>query len=166
MRPQNVILEPPRDRSSVTDSSQSPVAVWTRRILVAEDDDCLRRFMSMGLSCNGFTVQGASDGEQAWEALLHQHYDLLVTDNEMPRLTGIDLIKRIRKEDMRLPVIVASGTFPSESADSIVQLKIAAVLPKPFTILELRDAVRNVLASCDGVMGPIKYPSLIPGRAD
>ena len=150
MRPQNVVLAPPRDCSRVTDSSQPPGPVWTRRILVAEDDDCLRRLISMVLSCHGFTVQGASDGEQAWEALLHQHYDLLVTDNEMPRLTGIDLIKRIRKEDMRLPVIVASGTFPPESAGNGGQLQIATVLPKPFTILQLRDAVRGALASRNG----------------
>jgi DNA-binding NtrC family response regulator len=72
---------------------------------------------------------------------------LLVTDNDMPRLTGLKLIERIRKAGMSLPVIVASGTFPMDRARDYPQLQIAEVIPKPFRKLEFLDTVRNVLSS-------------------
>ena len=98
----------------------------------------------------GFNVNTASDGQEAWEALLHRPYDLLVTDNEMPRLAGMELIKRIHNAGMRLPVIFASGTFPAETVRNDPQLQIAAAIPKPFRIPELLDTVRDVLASSRG----------------
>ena len=96
--------------SCVADSSEPPVPA-RRRILVADDDEGIRRLISAVLARAGFDVNTASDGQQAWEALLHEPYDLLVTDNEMPRLAGVELIARIRDAGMSLPVIVASGTF-------------------------------------------------------
>src|ERR1039458_9853176 len=98
--------------SCVTDSPEPPVPIRSRRILVADDDEDIRYLLSTVLAGAGYDVNAASDGQQAWEALLHGHYDLLVTDNDMPRLTGIELIGRIRKEGMSLPVIIASGSFP------------------------------------------------------
>ena len=47
-------------------------------------------------------------------ALNDSHYDILITDNTMPRVTGLDLIKKLRSEDITLPVILASGTAPTE----------------------------------------------------
>ena len=106
---------------------------------MADDDEGIRQLISTVLAHAGFEVNAASDGQQAWEALLHEHYDLLVTDNEMPRLPGIKLIERIREEGMSLPVIIASGTFPVERVRNDPQLQIAAVLPKPFRIPELLE---------------------------
>src|ERR1017187_10595202 len=100
--------------SCVTDSSEPPVLTRSRRILVADDDESIRYLLSTVLAGAGFDVNTASDGQQAWEAIFHGHYDLLVTDNDMPRLTGIQLIERIREARMSLPVIIASGTFPVE----------------------------------------------------
>ena len=74
-----------------------------RRILVADDDEGTRHLISAVLAGAGFDVNAAADGQQAWEALLHEHYDLLVTDNEMPRLTGIQLIERICEAGIACP---------------------------------------------------------------
>src|ERR1035438_8912209 len=136
--------------SCVTDSSEPPVLTRSRRILVADDDESIRYLLSTVLAGAGFDVNTASDGQQAWEAILHGHYDLLLTDNDMPRLTGIQLIERIREAGMSLPVIIASGTFPVERVRNDPQHQIAAALPKPFRIPELLDTVRDVLASSPG----------------
>jgi DNA-binding response OmpR family regulator len=120
------------------------------RILVAEDDHVIRRLMSLFLMDEKFEVEAVSDGEQAWEALNQDDYDLLVTDNDMPRLTGINLITRIRKAGIRLPVIIASGTFSPESVPAYTDLNISAVITKPFGRLELLKAVRNALFSSSG----------------
>src|ERR1019366_553439 len=131
-------------------SSEPPVPGRPGRILVADDDEAVRCLISIALADAGFNVNAVSDGQEAWEALLHKHYDLLVTDNEMPRLTGIKLIERIREQGMSLLVIIASGTFPVERVRNDPQLQIAAALPKPFRIPELLDTVRDVLASSPG----------------
>ena len=122
-----------------------PEPIRAQRILIADDDELIRHLMSIILSDAGFDANAAADGEQAWEALHQNHYDLLVTDNEMPRLAGIELIERIRKEGMSLPIIVISGSASAETARDNPQLQIAAVLPKPFDVQELLPIVRTAL---------------------
>lgn len=121
-----------------------------RRILVADDDEGIRCLLSVALTLAGYDVNLASDGEQAWDTLSHDHYDLLITDNEMPCLTGLKLIERIRETGMRLPVIIASGSLSAASARESPQLQISAVLSKPFTIPELMKAVGFALLSSYG----------------
>jgi CheY-like chemotaxis protein len=111
---QTLIPAPPRDDSCVEDSCESPRPIRGRRILVA-DDEGMRRLISSVLAGVGFAVNAAADGEQAWEQLHHEHYDLLVTDNEMPRLAGIKLIERMREEGMGIPIIIASGSLSAEN---------------------------------------------------
>jgi CheY-like chemotaxis protein len=123
--------------------------IFAQRILVADDDPIIRRLMADVLAHNGFAVNTTSDGEQALEAFYNDHYDLLVTDYEMPHLTGIELIERIRKAGMSLPVIIASGSFSAENVRDYPQLQIAAVLPKPFKKLEFLDIVKKVLSACE-----------------
>ena len=117
------------------------------RILIAEDDSVTRRLISLFLADQKFEVEAVSDGEQAWNNLNQGDYDLLVTDNEMPRLTGINLIRKLRKVGMRLPVIMVSGTFYAETVHDYTDLQIAAAVPKPFGRLEIVNAVRNALFS-------------------
>ena len=133
-----------------TGSSEPRAPTRLRRVLVADDDEGIRYLISTVLSGAGFEVNAASDGQQAWEALLHEHYDLLVTDNEMPRLRGIELIERIREAGMGLPVIVVSGSLPLERVRDLPSRQIAAVHPKPFDIGRLLDAVRHALQSSCG----------------
>jgi CheY-like chemotaxis protein len=115
--------------------------------------------LSTVLADAGFEVNAASDGQEAWEALLHERYDLLVTDNEMPRLAGIELVARMHKAGMSLPVIIASGSFPMERVRDYPELQIAVALPKPFRILELLNAVRHVFqASCGNTSADQRTP--------
>ena len=126
---------------------------------MADDDEGIRCLLSTVLADAGFYVNAASDGQQAWEALLHEPYDLLVTDNEMPRLVGIELIERIRDAGMTLPIIIASGSFPMEKMHDHPELQIAAALPKPFRIFELLDAVQAVVrASCGNATADQRAP--------
>jgi DNA-binding NtrC family response regulator len=144
-----LLLLPPRDGSSIRESLKPSELIFAQRILVADDDPIICRLISDVLANDGFAVNTASDGEQAWEALHHDHFDLLVTDNAMPLLTGIKLIERMRKAGMSLPAIIASGSFSAESLRDYPQLQIAAVIPKPLKKLEFLDTVKNVLSACE-----------------
>jgi DNA-binding response OmpR family regulator len=117
-----------------------------RRILVVDDDDDIRRFNAEALTGSGYHVEAAVDGAQGWEALNASRYDLLITDNNMPNLTGIELIKKITAARIPVPVILASGVpHPEES-----ELRLAAKLPKPFTLEELLGTVEKVLGGAEG----------------
>jgi len=137
----------PRNGPGVRDSSKPAELIHAPRILIAEDDDLIRQIISDLLVGDGYVVNAVADGEEAWEALRHDDYDLLVTDNSMPRLTGIKLIERIRQAGMSLPVMVASSSFFAWNLREYPHLQIAAVIPKPFDRSEFLDAVRNILLS-------------------
>ena len=77
--------------------------------------------------------------------LQRANYDLLITDHKMPRMTGVELIQRVRSRQMTLAVILMSGTMPTEELERHPELKLNATLTKPFTLGELLAAVKTVL---------------------
>jgi two-component system, OmpR family, response regulator QseB len=140
----------PGSGSAATNSSEPPIPIRLRRILVADDDEVILNLITSVLAEAGFEVDGVPDGQEAWEALLSQSYDLLVTDNEMPRLAGLELIERIRHTGKRLPIIVASGNLSEEGARDYPQLEITAVIAKPFSILAFLDLVKEAFQTSCG----------------
>ena len=117
-----------------------------RRVLVVEDDADLREIYSAVLSHAGYRVDIAADGEAGWQALQAESfepdgYDLLITDNNMPKMSGIELIRKLRSERMILPVILASGSVPIQ----VEWLHQEPVLRKPFSPEELMQKVREVM---------------------
>jgi DNA-binding response OmpR family regulator len=115
------------------------------RILVAEDDHGLRLINTMMLTCAGYAVDNAEDGAAAWKALYAKRYDLLITDNHMPRLPGIELLKKLRSARMELPVIMATGTVPAQELAQNLWLQPVTTVEKPYTINQLLDTVKAVL---------------------
>ncbi|HWY32413.1 MAG TPA: response regulator [Candidatus Acidoferrum sp.] len=128
-----------------------------QRILVVEDDAAIRRVNSEVLTYSGYQVDTAEDGAAAWETLQRQNYDLMITDNHMPRLTGIELIMKLHVARLALPVIMATGSSPDEHITRFNPLQPARVLLKPYTFHELLASVKEVLQltnACLGVTAP------------
>lgn len=98
----------------------------------------------------GYLVDTAENGASGWKALKANHYDVLITDNSMPGVTGLELIKKARSEDMTLSVILASGTVPAEELNRCPWLEVSALLPKPYSIAALLRTVDQVLHTADG----------------
>src|SRR5580698_6536946 len=80
-------------------------------VLIVEDNELIRRVNAEVLIRSGYEVNVAEDGAAAWDALQARHYDLLVTDNEMPELSGIELLYKLHTTRTALPVVLASGTI-------------------------------------------------------
>jgi DNA-binding response OmpR family regulator len=112
---------------------------------VVEDDVCLREHSTAVLIRSGYEVDAAEDGAVAWEALNTDTYDLIITDNTMPRLTGVELLKKLRSARMALPVIMATGSLPKDEFAQSPWLIPDATLLKPFTADELLGKVKDVL---------------------
>lgn len=139
--------------SKTAGSSDTPVADEpepTHRILLVDDDPDIRMLYSEVLTRAGYEVDAVENAAAAWETLKCSCYDALVTDNTMPGVTGLDLIRKLRSEDMTLSVILASGTVPVEELNRCPWLEVDALLPKPYTIAELLKTVNRVLRASDG----------------
>ncbi len=125
-----------------------------QHILVVDDDGDIRRLNTEVLADFGYTVDAAADGAAAWDILQLNHYDLLVTDYNMPKMSGIELIKKLHAARMTLPVVLVSGTIPTIELSRHPWLQIDATLLKPYTLDELLATVRNVLRTVNGIAGP------------
>jgi DNA-binding response OmpR family regulator len=117
-----------------------------RRILVVDDEPSVRQLITSTLARAGYHVDAAEDGALAWEALQAKHYDLLITDNAMPRISGIALVKKLRGEHLALPVVMATGVLPEEELKRHPWLDIRDILLKPFTIEQILQTVRKVFS--------------------
>jgi DNA-binding response OmpR family regulator len=115
------------------------------RILLVDDDLLILRIYQAVLSRFSYQTETAEDGAVAWKALQTSGYDLLVTDNNMPRVSGVELVKKVRAAHMALPVILASGNLPTGELDRNPWLQPVATLTKPFTGEELLGTVKRVL---------------------
>lgn len=120
-----------------------------KRIVVADDEAHIRHIVTMKLQNAGFDVVNAADGEEAWELCLAEKPDILITDFQMPLLSGLDLCKRLRTDertrDIPAVMLTARGfdLDDSEAQDS----GIVAVMSKPFSPREMLDKVKEVLAA-------------------
>jgi DNA-binding NtrC family response regulator len=110
-----------------------------------DDDGDFRQLSTGVLSRFGYEVDAAKDGADAWDTLQLHDYDLVVTDNRMPKVTGVDLLKMLRAAHMGMPVIMVSGTPPTDELSRNPTLHLAGMLLKPFTAEELLLAVQKVL---------------------
>ena len=128
----------------------------SRRILVVDDDVAIRQLSTELLIHFGYQVDAAEDGATGWEALHAKQYDLLITDNNMPNVSGIELVKKVRSAHMTLPVIMVSGTIPEELNRNPSLLD--AALLKPFTPHELLETVNDVLRADESPRQQIHPP--------
>lgn len=137
---------------------RSDDAVPNQRILLAEDDVSIRQLNTNLLRRVGYRVDDCEDGAAAWDLVRAHQYDLLITDHQMPRVTGMELVEKLRSASITLPVILLSGALPAEELNQKPWLQIGAAINKPYTVDELLGMVKKVLQST-GQGRPQRDPS-------
>jgi two-component system response regulator QseB len=142
MKVKNISQKPAAARAALPHPSKPPPR---HRILVVEDDADIRQLNTEALIQCGYHVDTAQDGAVAWDTIQLNRYDLMVTDNDMPKVTGVDLLKKLHAARLAVPVIMATGTLPEAEFTRYPWLQPAAMLIKPYTIDELVGTVRQVL---------------------
>ena len=151
----NIIAQAGEPASTDRQSQPNP----PKRILVVDDELLLRQIYTEVLTHADYEVDTVEDGAVAWDALQVKGYDLLITDNNMPKVTGVDLLKKIHAACMTLPVIMATGTYPDEEFTRYPWLQPAAMLLKPYSIVEFLEAVKEVLCANDDVCAEMTPPA-------
>jgi DNA-binding response OmpR family regulator len=115
------------------------------RILVVEDELDLRQLTAEVLLSAGYQVDVAQDGATAWSALRLSQYDLLITDQFMPKVSGVELLRKIHAAGMTLPVIMATGFLPTWEFALHPCLQPVKMLLKPYSFEKLLGMVQYVL---------------------
>ena len=122
-------------------------ALSHQRILLAEDDDSMRGFLTRALERAGYDVIAYDNGAEAFARLKEEPFTLLLTDIVMPRMDGIELARRASELDPDLKIMFITG-FAAVTLNNEVQApKDARVLSKPFHLKDLVREVEKLLAA-------------------
>lgn len=119
------------------------------RILVVDDDEQVRGFVSRALSSEGFDCETAADGSEALARIRTDSYDIILLDVLMPETDGVQVLNEMRdiSSGAEMPVIAMSGgdaALPGWYAGNLMEmLGVEAVLYKPFSIEELLSQIRS-----------------------
>lgn len=114
--------------------------------LVVDDEPGPRGHLEEVLSLTGYRVDTAADGAEALERLAARRYDLVVTDYDMPRVDGGELVRRMQHAYRETPVLLTTGRGPAERdalAKELAGEQFLGVLGKPSTVRELLEAIRG-----------------------
>jgi len=122
------------------------------KILVCDDDPPVRMIVSMVLKSLGHQMSVACDGQEALEIIQAKprFFNLLIADNLMPRLSGVELVEKLRTLNIPLKTIMITG-FPSQLTVGVQdRLRLDGLLIKPFKPVQLFESVRNlaIVESC------------------
>ncbi|HVM25516.1 MAG TPA: response regulator transcription factor [Candidatus Limnocylindrales bacterium] len=116
-----------------------------RRLLLVEDDATLRQALAFNLTREGYEVASAGDGESALEAARSERLDLILLDVMLPGMSGVEVLRVLRREGVTTPVIILSAK--GDEIDRVVGLKVGAddYVAKPFSRPELLARIEAVL---------------------
>lgn len=117
----------------------------SRRILVVDDEECIRLFVREALAMEGYDCATASCGAEALDLIADHPFDLLITDVKMPGMDGISLMREARRIRPTLPVIIITGYAAGTAAREQVENEVQGYVLKPFTLKEFLDAVGAAL---------------------
>ncbi len=130
-----------------------------KRILLCDDEIHILRAAEFKLKKAGYAVQIACDGQDAWELIQTRVPDILITDCQMPRMTGFELTQRVRQNPTTagLPILMLTAKGFEVSHEELAEKwNVMGVIAKPFS-------PRELLQSVDQILGGANAPAPIPG---
>ncbi len=131
------------------------------RILIAEDDQALAEALQFSLKQAGYAVDWVNNGVVADEALKEDVFALLILDLGLPKVDGFEVLRRLRRRNPALPVLILSGREKPEEKVLGLDLGADDYLVKPFSLTELQARVRALLRRGQGNATPaISYGRL------
>jgi len=133
-------------------------------ILVVDDEEYIRILAQEVLEPQGHIVVATDSAIEALKLCHQRSFDLMVTDVQMPAMTGLELMQALKEAQINVPILVISGIHNSHSLLAATSLGAKGTLTKPFTVAELLGAVNKALGSvsrsthiCENCGGKIIY---------
>lgn len=130
---------------SATEMRARPLVPVTR-ILVVDDDQAMRSLLTDAFLAEGYDVVTAGDGDVALSVLFEdlRGADVVVTDQRMPNLSGLELAERLRRTPGWTPVVIVSAFADADLEERARKFGVSRVFPKPFSVPDLLDVVRQL----------------------
>jgi len=115
------------------------------RVLIIDDEDSIREYLSMMLEREGYDVSASENGKKALKLNNQESFDVVITDIQLPGMSGLDILSAFRESDPAMPVIIITGHASQESAIEALNIGAFYYLLKPVSNEELKQVVRNAL---------------------
>jgi len=118
------------------------------KVLIVDDFATMRRILKNILKQLGFkNLVEADDGTSAWEILQGQSIDLIISDWNMPKMTGLELLKKVRASDnhKRTPFLMVTAEAQKQNVIEAVQAGVSNYVVKPFTAEAISDKLEKIL---------------------
>ena len=125
------------------------------RILITEDDAALAEALQFSLGQSGYAVDWVANGAAADNVLKDDVFGLLILDLGLPKLDGFEVLRRLRRRNASLPVLILSGRETPDEKVLGLDLGADDYLVKPFSLNELQARVRALLRRWQGAAGPV-----------
>lgn len=117
----------------------------TARLLVVDDDPPTRRMLGRLLEMNGWRVTLAADGKEALSTLAQATFDAVLSDVQMPRMDGFELLEQLQLRHPELPVVLMTALLDPHKQARAQQSAALALLEKPFAVEQLRAVLLPAL---------------------
>lgn len=127
-----------------------------KSVLVVDDSATFRQLLSMSLArlegISGASITEAVDGQDALEKIKEKDFDLVLTDIRMPRMDGLELIRRVREELKRqdLPIVIISTKGSEQDVELGMSLGASGYLAKPISMAKLRELISKLIGQRHG----------------
>ena len=119
----------------------------SKKILIAEDNPGLARVLSFKFKTSGFVPVTCADGQLAWDAYQADDFAAVISDQEMPRMTGCELCRNIRQQNPTMPFFLVTGRQLELANTGVVEeLNITECFAKPFSPGNVVAAVETAIA--------------------
>lgn len=122
------------------------MTVRALRILVVDDEESIRYTLSEYLNSAGYEVVAANDGADALQKFIHGKFDCIVSDFMMPRIDGLELLKRIRIMDSDVIFIMITGFSKMDTEANAIEEGAYAYLTKPFRLADIKLKIEQALS--------------------
>ncbi len=124
-----------------------------KKILIVEDDEAMRSLLKDILDAEGLVAEAVSNGSDALQKVMDQPFDLIITDIQMPGLTGLDILPVIRKLQPEAPVIVITAFGSKEVHRRSFEKGATGYLEKPIHINKLKTLIHKMVSSREKMIG-------------
>ena len=141
----------PAQKTPAQTEQPEQVQGYARRlhILCVEDNLAVRKFIDLVLSTAGHTVDLAADGREGLQKFTEGRYDVVLTDQAMPQMSGEEMIRGVKHIDPDVPIVMVTGFGDMMKSEGWMPTGVDVLLTKPFTPLELSEAVGTVIQKLD-----------------
>ena len=127
------------------------------KILVSDDELSMRQFLEILLKKEGHQVVCAGDGQEAWVRFQAEPFDLVISDIKMPKMDGLELLRKVKEQRPSLAVIMVTAYASPEDAIAAMKAGAYDYLTKPFKLEEIKSVIHNALELTEG-QAPAEAP--------